>query len=330
MVDISVIMPVFNSEKYLADSIESILNQTYENFELIIINDGSKDNSINIINNYKKHDSRIRVISRENRGLVYSLNEGVMYSKGKFIARMDSDDISLKERLREQLTFMHEHKFVDVLGTKVITIGDFDQNVMLETQRRYGKPIESSFTLLKENVICHPSVLMRKSFIESIEGYRAKYQCAEDYDLWLRGIKKGYIIDNLEKELIKYRIHSESKVRRENANYGVIRDIVNIKLDFLEDYFKDKEINYYVWGASNGGEIAQTIINSRLKKSNFLGFVDKYKQGKLLEYNVYKPKEINRTNYNYIFIATSTGKKEVEDYLLSKGHKDVDDFISVI
>ena len=96
---ISVILPVYNGEKYLKESIESILNQTYTNFEFIIIDDGSKDSSLEIIKEYEKEDERIIVISRENKGLVASLNEGIATAKGKYIARMDADDVSLSERL---------------------------------------------------------------------------------------------------------------------------------------------------------------------------------------------------------------------------------------
>ncbi|HIP11775.1 MAG TPA: glycosyltransferase family 2 protein, partial [Arcobacter sp.] len=100
---VSVLLSVYNGEKYLDEAIESILNQTYQDFEFIIINDGSTDKSLEIIEKYKKEDNRIVVISRENKGLIYSLNEGISQAKGKYIARMDADDISLATRFEEQV-----------------------------------------------------------------------------------------------------------------------------------------------------------------------------------------------------------------------------------
>ena len=103
---VSVILPVYNAQKYLEEAIESIINQTYTNFEFIIIDDGSGDNSLNIINKYQKQDSRILVITRENKGLVYTLNEGINQAKGKYIARMDADDISLSNRFEKQIELL--------------------------------------------------------------------------------------------------------------------------------------------------------------------------------------------------------------------------------
>ena len=108
-------MPVYNGELYLAQAIDSILNQTYKNFEFIILNDGSNDNSLNIINDYQKEDDRIVLISRENKGLVYSLNEGIEKSKGKYIARMDADDICLPMRFEKQIELM-ENENLDICG----------------------------------------------------------------------------------------------------------------------------------------------------------------------------------------------------------------------
>lgn len=116
-------MSVYNGEKYLAEAIESILNQTYKNFELIIINDGSKDNSVEIIKNYMKQDNRIVLIDRENKGLPYSLNEGISVAKGEYIARMDADDISLPTRFEKQVDYMQKNE-LDVCGSYIKLFGD--------------------------------------------------------------------------------------------------------------------------------------------------------------------------------------------------------------
>jgi len=117
-VKVSIVMSVYNAQKYLDEAIESILNQTYSNFEFIIINDGSTDKSLEIIENYAKKDSRIIVINRENKGLIYSLNEGIRKANGKYIARMDADDISLPQRLEKQVEFMEKNKNIGICGTQ--------------------------------------------------------------------------------------------------------------------------------------------------------------------------------------------------------------------
>ena len=121
---ISVVLPVFNGDKYLSEAIESILNQTYINFEFIIINDGSTDGSLTIIENYRVKDNRIVVISRENKGLIASLNEGIRIANGGYIARMDQDDLSLPTRLEEQVKFMDSNQ-LDICGTYVQLFNKF-------------------------------------------------------------------------------------------------------------------------------------------------------------------------------------------------------------
>ena len=121
---ISVVMSVFNTEMYLNKSIESILKQSYKNFEFIIIDDGSTDSSLSIILNYMKKDKRMVLISRENKGLPYSLNEGIDKSIGKYIARMDADDISLSTRLAEQIEFMEKNNEIGIVGTWIEIFGN--------------------------------------------------------------------------------------------------------------------------------------------------------------------------------------------------------------
>lgn len=193
-------MPVYNSQDYISQSIESILNQTYKNFELIIVNDGSTDDTINIIKKY--NDSRIVLVDRKiNKGVVYSLNEGIKKSKGDFIARMDSDDISSKDRFELQLAFLKKNPEIDVCGTFCRCFG-LSNRIMT-----YGiSSDEVKNNMMFHCDIAHPTVMMRRSVIYKCDFYNQSYLYAEDYELWCRIIRKNVRLANIPKVLLLYRV----------------------------------------------------------------------------------------------------------------------------
>jgi len=207
--EISVLMPVYNAERYVAKAIESILNQTFKNFEFIIINDGSTDSSLEIIQKYAQQDCRINLISRANKGIVNTLNEGVGIAKAPYIARMDSDDISWNERLFKQFNYLENHPDCAVIGTSTLLI-DCD-----------GSPIASFPFKLNHNeidleliqghggAIAHPTVMFRKNIFNVVEGYSSLFVYAEDFDLWLKMAEKGNLA-NLPDVLLYYRLHNKS------------------------------------------------------------------------------------------------------------------------
>jgi glycosyltransferase involved in cell wall biosynthesis len=176
-------MSVYNAELYLKEAIESILNQTYKEFEFIIINDGSTDNSLAIIKDYSNHDSRIILINRENKGLIYSLNEGISKAKGKYIARMDADDISLPNRFEEQIKFLENNLDIGVVGSDAIVFHKDDKSIWTT----YSDSNRTKAELLFSSPLIHPSVMMRKSIIDKYKlFYKKEYIHAEDLELWIR------------------------------------------------------------------------------------------------------------------------------------------------
>lgn len=210
---VSVLMPVHNSDRYLKDSVESVLNQSYGDFELIIINDGSSDGSEDIMVELAKSDSRISIIQQENKGIVEALNHGLCRAKGKYIARMDSDDISLPDRLFKQVAFMEEHPDVAVCGTWIRYFGDMAG----EWQMPHDDEIIQT-ELLFRSVLAHPSVIIRKNILtENMISYRHGYDHAEDYDLWAR-IAEYAKLANIPEVLLLYRIHPKQIVQR--CSYG--------------------------------------------------------------------------------------------------------------
>lgn len=217
---ISVVMPVYNAEKYLDEAIQSILNQTYKDYEFIIINDGSTDKSLSIIEKYKDQDERIVLISRENRGIVASLNEGIQKAKGKYIARMDADDISMASRFEIQIAYMIKNS-LDICGGDFVSI-----NESTELLNAFNVPkTQDEILIAMTNTIAfaHPSVIIRREFLIQNNLLYRKVP-AEDIDLWMRMYNLGAKFGNVDDIVLKYRIvpnslsHSPAKVRALNKN----------------------------------------------------------------------------------------------------------------
>lgn len=208
---ITILLPVYNGEKYLREAIESILNQTFIDFEFLIINDGSTDTSEEIILSFD--DSRIRYIKNEqNLKLIATLNKGLEIANGKYIARMDADDISLPNRLEKQLQFMEENPEVGICGTYLRNIGKASNEVRFETIDE-----EIRYRLLFSTYLRHPTVMMRKSTIDDHQLlYEKEYIHVEDHQLWLRfaQVSKLAILPAI---LLNYRVHDSniSKVFQE-------------------------------------------------------------------------------------------------------------------
>ena len=197
---ISVVMPVYNGEQFVGKAVESILNQTFKEFEFIIIDDKSTDSSLKIIKSFD--DSRIKlVLNKKNLGVATSLNRGIQYSKGQYIARMDADDISYPNRLEEQLSFLENNPGISVLGTYA--------SLFKENGRIWGNhrpPVLPTLAgWLWGSQVIHASVMMKKHDVQRAGGYDPRTYRVEDYDLWLRMIRKGYAIRTLPK--ILYSIH---------------------------------------------------------------------------------------------------------------------------
>ena len=197
---VTVLMPVYNGGEYLAQAIESILTQTYIDFELLIINDGSKDQSEDTIKAYK--DSRIRLVNNEkNLGLIATLNKGLNLARGEYIARMDQDDISLPTRLQRQVDFMDENLNVGVCGTWIEYMGD-DEGCI---EKYPLTPEDIKANLLFYCPIAHPTVMIRNSFIKRYDlRYNPNHLHAEDFGLW-KTCSYLFPLANIPEVLLKYR-----------------------------------------------------------------------------------------------------------------------------
>jgi len=202
---VSVVMSVFNGQAFLPEAIDSILGQTFSDFEFIVINDGSTDWTAEILAGYAQRDARMRVVHQENKGRTESLNIGMGLAKGEYIARMDADDVALPNRLKEQLDFMDRHPEVGLLGGAVELISR--EGNVLRTVRAPLEDSEIKSLMLQYNPMCHPAVLLRKEVALAAGGYRRAFSESEDYDLWLRMSERSRLA-NLGDVVLLYRIHS--------------------------------------------------------------------------------------------------------------------------
>ena len=263
-------MPVYNGEKYIRQSIDSILAQTYSNFEFIIINDGSTDRTEEIIKSY--NDKRIIYHKNiQNLGLIKTLNLGLLYAKGDFIARMDHDDISLPLRFQEQLTFFKQYPETSIVGTFFKVIGT-ELIIKLPQSNK-----ECKIGLLFNSVLGHPTVMFRRDIALKFN-YDNKFTTAEDYKLWTDFAKNNLIICNIPKVLLHYRIHetqistassieqkkTAANIRKEYWNY-FFSDIVEKHAEFFEDFFYNNVSSQY----------KKSIFYELIKKNNRENFFDK-------------------------------------------------------
>jgi glycosyltransferase involved in cell wall biosynthesis len=205
---LSVLMAVYNSEAYLVQAVESILNQTWQDFELIIIDDGSTDSSLDILQTYAKQDQRLRLISRENRGIPYTRNQLLAQASAELIAIMDSDDVALPDRLTRQVAYMQQHPEIVCLGSAYELI---DAKGRLITQ--LPVPLDDAAIqaqiLAGHAAIFQPCAMMRRSAVQQVGGYDDTMTQAEDLDLWLKLGEVGKL-GNLPDVLVQYRLHANS------------------------------------------------------------------------------------------------------------------------
>ncbi|MDJ8926936.1 glycosyltransferase family 2 protein [Clostridium perfringens] len=236
---VSVIMSVYNGEKYLREAIESILKQTYKNIEFIIIDDGSKDKSLSIIKEYL-FDKRIKFLeNKSNKGLIYSLNRGIEESKGKYIARMDCDDIANLNRIEKQVQYMEENIDVILLGSSV--------NFIFEGIPFLKKKVNSQVNYEKIKIMTmfqctfsHPTVILRKEYLlKNNLRYEEKYKNAEDYGLWTNLIPFSHS-SNLKEVLLNYRILKSSVTRKANRDMNLRREVFK---RIYKNYFENLGID---------------------------------------------------------------------------------------
>lgn len=255
---ISVIMPVFNAERFLKPAIQSILDQTFTDFELIIIDDGSKDNSFEVADGFRKIDSRIKLIRLSiNQGAANASNVALRSARGKYIARMDADDISLPERFSRQVEFMETHPDVGISGSRMQFMEESGR-LLSTIPPLFQGDLSIHWHSLFESPFFNPTVMIRKSMFDK---YNLQYNLSavygEDYELWSRllPLTKG---ENLSEVLLRYRLHPQSITHRYRHIDDKKEVIVNIAASAVRAYLPDLriseqqiiELQRAIWGVS--------------------------------------------------------------------------------
>lgn len=203
---VSVALPAYNAALFLVQSIESVLKQDFEDFELLLLDDGSTDCTLEIAESYAARDSRIRVISRENRGLPASLNQLFAAARAPLVARMDADDLCEPSRFSKQVAFLDEHPDYGIVGCHVTAIDAAGRQVPNYDAKVPCTHDEIVAALPRYCPFFHPAVMIRRDLVTAVGGYREMYRDAEDYDLWLR-LSGITCMANLSEALLKYRWH---------------------------------------------------------------------------------------------------------------------------
>ncbi|MEM9678704.1 MAG: glycosyltransferase [Bacteroidota bacterium] len=209
---VTVLLPVYNSESYLAESIESILNQTYPNFELYIVDDGSGDNSVNIIKDYALKDNRISLYKQENLGLIGTLNKHLPLISTEYIMRMDSDDICDCSRIEKQVNYLDQNPDIMVLGTNIRYMNE-NLTDLLYTTSFPKKHLHILWRMLYQTGIGHATVMFRKELLRLVSGYNKDAIHVEDYEFFHR-VGKQAKMANLNEALYTYRKHDSSVSNR--------------------------------------------------------------------------------------------------------------------
>lgn len=216
MPQVSVILPVYNTEKYIAEAVRSILNQTFSDFELLVINDASTDKTLDVLSQFV--DPRIKIISNDvNLKVVKTLNKGLRLAKGRFIARMDADDIAHPKRFEKQLLYFKQHPEIDIINTWVQTFGSENNVLRAATNHELIKA-----RLLFLNPITHPAVMFRRdAFTKNNLCYNEEFVNAEDYGLWVAAIDKIKFAA-IPELLFKYRVHDNNVSVLKSSNQSIL------------------------------------------------------------------------------------------------------------
>ncbi|GIN85260.1 glycosyl transferase [Heyndrickxia sporothermodurans] len=331
---ITALMSVYNGELFIRETIESVLNQSYRNFEFIIIDDGSEDSTLEIIKSYT--DPRIRLFSNgKNLGIPSSLNFGIDMSQGEYIVKIDSDDIQHVDRFKEQLLFMKNNPEIVLCKTLV---DYFPNNREIEITQRY-KNIKNTIEKYKnitkttEDIssrlkwyccISHSSMMIKTEVLKQYK-YR-DLPVFEDYDLFYRMNEDRLKIGHLDKMLVKIRVSEQSTT--------VLR---KQKLDRCAYFLKEKNFNHlkqnnnvYVWGSGSFGQSVIKLLNE--KGWEISGFIDSnpLKNGQSINgYKVFSPEIINSLKENKVIIASQPGMFDIINYLKNFGYKSEEDFMVV-
>jgi glycosyltransferase involved in cell wall biosynthesis len=269
---VSVVMPAFNAAEFLDEAISSILEQTFRDFEFLIIDDGSTDSTASILAKYGKADSRLRVFRQSNEGMISALNRGCRLARGRYIARMDADDVSLPHRIERQVDYMEKNPRVGIVGTWTTQI-ERDGSV----RGNWCPSPLPKFLRWKHffgGCVHHPSVLIRRDVLEKIDFYRPDAVHVEDLDLWLRASAITEF-GNVPEVLLKYRVWDESVSQRRQLKSREIH--MKLMASFIGEFLGVDPPFKAITGlkAQKCESLQQVLLAAKLLESLYRNFVER-------------------------------------------------------
>ena len=332
---VSVILPFKNAEAHLARAVESIQNQSTADWELILVDDGSTDHSYRIARSYARSDARIRSFTNQNPGIAQALNHGIAQAQGRFIARMDADDVSLPSRLQKQLRFLENNPEIGLVATQVHFLGDRD------TRQGYAQYVDWTNQLLSwedirshrfiESPLAHPSVMFRRKLISPGPGPYRQGDFPEDYELWLRWMETGVVMAKLDQPLLDW-YDSEDRLSRKDARYSP-DSFYKIKARYLAHWLKQEahtERPIWLWGA---GRITRKRTRHLIERGiAFSGYIDidPRKAGTQLQAApVIRPEQLDLSKHPFVisYVGNRGAREHIRAFLQSRGLTQERDFI---
>lgn len=323
---ITVLLPVYNGQKTIAKAVESILNQTFSQFELLIIDDGSTDNTVHVIESFS--DDRLNVHKiRENGGIARALNFGLKLAKSPFIARMDADDISLPARLEKQYQYIVENPSCGVISSLVEYKGNRTKQ---QGYAHYVKQINKIVTpedlrnkRFQESPIAHPSVMFRKELVEQFGGY-SEASIPEDYELWLRWMHQGVQFNKLEDNLLIWN-DLPSRISRSSLVYSDEK-FYKLKAFYLAKQLQktnDSLPKLWVWGTGRTvNKHSNYLSEAGFEIEKYISLKDSSSKKHIHFSEIQKPGSFVIVSY----VRDRIGKKDIEEFLNIKGFEEGQDF----
>lgn len=335
--DVSIILPVRNAERYLSQCLDSVDRQTLKSWELVAVNDGSIDQSLEILHHYAKCDSRVLLLNNPGKGLASALNYGIQHANAKMIARMDADDLMHPQRLEIQFTYLEQKPEVDLVSSRVahfpkahkkIRKGyevyvDWTNTIITAEEHLMNRFVDSPFA--------HPSVTFRKSIVEKFGGYR-EGNFPEDFELWLRWMGAGVMMEKIPRVLLEWRDHPQ-RASRTDSRYHQLA-FQKIKAEYVNLWLKNEaDLNgrrIYGWGAGRvARKFAGHLTREGIKLSGLID-LDLQKIGKRMNgLPVLSIKSLPPAKECFILILLGArGKREeISEYLTMKGFIPGRDFL---
>ena len=323
---VSIVMPVYNGESTIVAAVESIINQTFTDWELIIIDDGSTDNTKNLISAFR--NEKIRYYKTANRGIAKALNFGIKLSRSAIICRMDADDVCDIRRIEYQFNYLQEHPKVEVVASLIEYHGDRNVNAGYALYvDEINRLLDSHSIRTKrfvESPIAHPSVMFRKSLISKYGGYNEGH-LPEDYELWLRWMHNDVIFEKVNLTLLHW-YDSEERLSRTHSNYD-LEKFYELKIKYLAKHFKKYQIptdSLWIWGTGRQINKWINILNRHnLKVKGQIDVKTTSLDGSVIHFT-----ELDREKHPLIIslVRDRKGKKRIEAYLNEQGYIEGKDF----